>query len=207
MTSGVGLGADGKPRCSWCLGDDLYMAYHDEEWGGPMRDDAQLFGLLMLEGFQAGLSWRTILHKRQHFHEAFDGWDPERIAAYTDEDIARLMANPGIVRNRLKCEGAVRNAQAYLRLRDEIGSFSDHLWSFVGGAADPPLPDDRLERAPGNDPGIGRDVEGLAQARLHLRRQHHLLRLHAGGGHGRRPHGGMLSWQLRVKEKFPVSRF
>jgi len=133
MTSGVELGADGRPRCSWCLGDDLYVAYHDEEWGRPMRDDAQLFGLLMLEGFQAGLSWRTILHKRQHFDEAFHGWDPDVIAAYTDEDIARLMANPGIVRNRLKCEGAVRNAKAYLRLRDEIGSFSDHLWSFVGG--------------------------------------------------------------------------
>jgi len=133
MAHTIGLGVDGKPRCSWCLGDDLYTAYHDEEWGRPMRDDAQLFGLLMLEGFQAGLSWRTILHKRQHFHEAFHGWAPERIAAYTDADIARLMANPGIVRNRLKCEGAVRNARAYLRLQDEIGSFSDHLWSFVGG--------------------------------------------------------------------------
>src|SRR6476659_728181 len=114
MTSGVELGADGRPRCSWCLGDDLYTAYHDEEWGRPMRDDAQLFGLLMLEGFQAGLSWRTILHKRQHFDQAFHGWDPDVIAAYTDEDIARLMANPGIVRNRLKCEGADCNANAYL---------------------------------------------------------------------------------------------
>ena len=133
MAETIGLGADGKPRCSWCLGDDLYVAYHDEEWGRPIRDDAQLFALLMLEGFQAGLSWRTILHKRPYFHEAFHGWDPERIAAYTPDDIARLMANPGIVRNRLKCEGAVRNAQAYLRLREEIGSFSDHLWSFVGG--------------------------------------------------------------------------
>jgi DNA-3-methyladenine glycosylase I len=133
MADTIGLGADGKPRCSWCLGDDLYVAYHDEEWGRPIRDDAQLFGLLMLEGFQAGLSWRTILHKRHHFDEAFHGWDPERIAAYTPDDIARLMANPGIVRNRLKCEGAVRNAKAYLRLREEMGSFSDHLWSFVGG--------------------------------------------------------------------------
>ena len=133
MTSSVETGADGKPRCSWCLGDDLYMAYHDEEWGRPLRDDAALFGLLMLEGFQAGLSWRTILHKRHHFDAAFDGWDPLKVAAYTQDDIERLLANPGIVRNRLKCEGAVRNARAYLALREELGSFSDHLWSFVGG--------------------------------------------------------------------------
>ena len=132
MAHTIGLGVDGKPRCSWCLGDDLYTAYHDEEWGRPMRDDAQLFGLLMLEGFQAGLSWRTILHKRQHFHEAFHGWAPERIAAYTDEDIARLMANPGIVRNRLKCEGAVRNAQAFLELRDHDDVVA-WFWQFVDG--------------------------------------------------------------------------
>lgn len=133
MTSVIGLGADGKPRCSWCLGDDLYVAYHDQEWGRPIREDAALFGVLMLEGFQAGLSWRTILHRRDHFHAAFDGWDPEKIARYTPEDIAQLLANPGIIRNRLKCEGAVRNARAYLALREELGSFSDYLWAFVGG--------------------------------------------------------------------------
>jgi DNA-3-methyladenine glycosylase I len=133
MSDGIGYGADGKPRCGWCLGDDVYEAYHDQEWGRPIRDDGELFALLMLEGFQAGLSWRTILNKRQNFHEAFDGWDPVKIAAYTDADIARLLANPGIVRNRLKCAGAVRNAKAYLALREETGSFSDYLWSFVGG--------------------------------------------------------------------------
>ena len=133
MTTGTGPGADGRQRCAWCLGDDLYVAYHDQEWGRPIRDDARLFGLLMLEGFQAGLSWRTILHKRHHFEAAFDGWDAEKIAAYTDEDIARLLANPGIIRNRLKCAGAVRNARAYLALRDELGPFSDYLWAFVGG--------------------------------------------------------------------------
>jgi len=133
MTDRIGLGADGKPRCWWCLGDALYEAYHDEEWGRPIRDDPQLFALLMLEGFQAGLSWRTILHKRENFHAAFDGWDPVKIADYMPEDVERLMANPGIIRNRLKCEGAVRNAKAYLALRDELGSFSDYLWSFVGG--------------------------------------------------------------------------
>ena len=130
----VGVGPDGKARCWWCLGDDIYIAYHDDEWGRPIRDDAQLFALLMLEGFQAGLSWRTILHKRQNFHEAFDGWDPVKIADYTDDDVARLLANPGIIRNRLKCAGAVRNARAYLALKDELGSFSDYIWSFVGGS-------------------------------------------------------------------------
>lgn len=121
------------PRCAWCLGDDLYLAYHDEEWGVPVHDDAALFERLMLEGFQAGLSWRTILHKRAGFHRAFDGWDAARIAAYGPDDLARLLADPGIVRNRLKIEGAVRNARAYLRLRDELGSFDRYLWAFVGG--------------------------------------------------------------------------
>jgi DNA-3-methyladenine glycosylase I len=133
VTNRAEAGADGKLRCTWCLGDEIYIAYHDEEWGRPLRDDARLFELLMLEGFQAGLSWRTILHKRPHFDAAFDGWDATKIAAYTPDDIARLLANPGIIRNRLKCEGAVRNAKAYLALREELGSFSDHLWSFVGG--------------------------------------------------------------------------
>jgi DNA-3-methyladenine glycosylase I len=130
----VVVGADGVARCWWCAGDPLYEAYHDEEWGVPLRDDRQLFARLMLEGFQAGLSWRTILHKRTAFARAFDNWDPEAIAAYGPEDIARLLADPGIVRNRLKIAGAVRNAQAYLRLWEELGSFADYLWAFVGGA-------------------------------------------------------------------------
>jgi DNA-3-methyladenine glycosylase I len=129
----IALGLDGRPKCSWCAGDPLYETYHDEEWGTPIRDDAALFGLLMLEGFQAGLSWRTILYKRENFARAFDNWDPERIAAYTEADIERLMADPGIIRNRLKCNGAVRNARAYLALQDELGSFSNYLWGFVGG--------------------------------------------------------------------------
>lgn len=133
MSNGVGPGPDGKLRCWWCLGDEKYVAYHDDEWGVPIRDDQRLFGLLMLEGFQAGLSWRTILHKRENFDAAFDGWDPVRIADYTPGKIEQLLADPGIVRNRLKCEGAVKNARAYLRIQDELGSFSDHVWSFVGG--------------------------------------------------------------------------
>jgi DNA-3-methyladenine glycosylase I len=109
------------------------MAYHDEEWGVPVHDDRELFERLMLEGFQAGLSWRTILGKRENFFRAFDGWDPERIAAYGPDVIARLMADPGIVRNRLKVEGAVKNARAYVSVVDEIGSFDRYIWQFTGG--------------------------------------------------------------------------
>jgi DNA-3-methyladenine glycosylase I len=118
-------------RCAWAgTSDPLMIRYHDEEWGVPCRDDRALFERLMLEGFQAGLSWRTILHKRGEFARAFEGWDPERIAGYGPEDVTRLMADPGIVRNRLKVEGAVRNARAYLALG---GSFAEYIWSFVDG--------------------------------------------------------------------------
>ena len=120
-------------RCFWCVGDPLYEAYHDEEWSVPVHDDGQLFERLVLEGFQAGLSWITILRKRENFNRAFHNWNPETIAAYGPDDVARLMADAGIVRNRLKIEGAVKNARAYLRLKEE-GSFSDYLWSFTGGA-------------------------------------------------------------------------
>jgi DNA-3-methyladenine glycosylase I len=120
-------------RCGWAGDDPLMIAYHDQEWGVPVRDDAALFERLMLECFQAGLSWRTILHRREQFHRAFDGWDADRIARYGPDDIARLLADPGIIRNRLKVEGAVKNARAYLQIREETGSFSDYLWSFTGG--------------------------------------------------------------------------
>ena len=121
-------------RCGWAGTDPLYIAYHDTEWGVPVHDDLEMFDRLMLEGFQAGLSWITILRKRENFHAAFDGWDPEKIAAYGDDDIARLMADPGIIRNRLKVNGAVKNARAYLEMRDAGESLSELLWSFVGGS-------------------------------------------------------------------------
>lgn len=120
-------------RCEWCGTDPLYVAYHDEEWGVPIRDDRDLFAKLMLDGFQAGLSWITILRKRDNFDRAFDGWDPERISRYEEHDIARLMADSGIVRNRLKVNGAVKNARAFLEIQARGESFSDLLWSFVGG--------------------------------------------------------------------------
>jgi DNA-3-methyladenine glycosylase I len=129
----ISLGLDGRPKCGWCVGDPLYEAYHDDEWGVPLRDDRRLFGLLMLEGFQAGLSWITILRKRENFDRAFDGWDPDKIAVYGPEKLEALMADAGIIRNRLKIEGAVKNANAWHRLRAEEDSFSDYLWSFTGG--------------------------------------------------------------------------
>jgi DNA-3-methyladenine glycosylase I len=122
-------------RCNWVpAGDALYAAYHDEEWGLPSRDDRHLYEMLVLEGAQAGLSWSTILRKRDGYRQAFAGFDADRVARFGDADVARLMADPGIVRNRLKIESAVANARATLAVRDELGSLADYVWSFVGGA-------------------------------------------------------------------------
>ncbi|MDB6116572.1 MAG: DNA-3-methyladenine glycosylase [Verrucomicrobiaceae bacterium] len=115
------------------MGSEIYMQYHDEDWGVPERDDQRLFAKLILDGAQAGLSWITILKKRDNYYRAFDGFDPKKIARYTDKKIEALMADAGIVRNRLKINAAVINAQAYLKLVKEEGSFSDFLWQFVGG--------------------------------------------------------------------------
>jgi len=123
-----------KKRCPWCLnGNDLYVRYHDEEWGVPVRDDYTQFQFLILEGAQAGLSWSTILNKREGYRRAFAGFDPQQIARFTARDVARLLADPGIVRNRLKIEAAIGNARAFLELCEQRGSFSDYLWEFVGG--------------------------------------------------------------------------
>ncbi len=121
-------------RCSWTGDDPLYIAYHDQEWGVAVHDSQQLFEKLILDGFQAGLSWITILRKRDNFLKAFDGFDPERIAQYDDSDIERLMKNTGIIRNRLKIKAAITSSQAYLRMEQEqLGSFSDFIWSFTEG--------------------------------------------------------------------------
>jgi DNA-3-methyladenine glycosylase I len=120
-------------RCFWAGTDPLMQAYHDEQWGVPCHDDRELFELLLLEGAQAGLSWSTILKKRVNYRRAFEGFDPARLAAYGDEDFARLLANPGIVRNRLKIQAATRNARAFLALVEQEGSFDRYVWSFVGG--------------------------------------------------------------------------
>lgn len=124
---------NGLQRCGWCESSDLYRRYHDEEWGRPLHDERRLFEMLILEGAQAGLSWSTILNKREHYRRAFDGFDAARIARYTDADRARLMADAGIVRNRLKIEAAITNAQAYLRLCEQHGSLDAWLWQHVDG--------------------------------------------------------------------------
>jgi DNA-3-methyladenine glycosylase I len=126
--------ADARPRCPWGTADPLYLAYHDSEWGVPLHDDRRLFELLNLEGAQAGLAWITILRKRDGYRRAFDDWDPERIARYGEADVARLLADPGIVRNRAKVLAVIGNARACLALAEAPGAFDRYLWSFVEGA-------------------------------------------------------------------------
>jgi DNA-3-methyladenine glycosylase I len=121
------------PRCPWSLGDPLMTAYHDTEWGVPVHDDRRLFEFLILEGAQAGLSWLTILKRRESYREAFAGFDPEAVARFGARQVRSLMANPGIIRNRLKIEGAVKNAQAFLTVRQEHHGFAPYMWSFVEG--------------------------------------------------------------------------
>lgn len=122
-----------KKRCDWSTSDPLYMAYHDREWGVPTHDDRRLFEFLILEGAQAGLSWLTILKKREDYRLAFDGFDPRKVAQCDTTRIQELMNNPGIVRNRSKLEAAVSNARAFLEIRREYGSFDSYIWQFVGG--------------------------------------------------------------------------
>lgn len=121
-------------RCAWVNADPLYIAYHDEEWGKPLHDDRKLFELLTLEGMQAGLSWYTILKKRENFREAFDRFDPHKIVAYGPDKVEELLQNPGIIRNRLKIQSVITNAQVYFDIIREYGSFANYLWSFVDGA-------------------------------------------------------------------------
>ena len=121
-------------RCPWPGHDPLYVAYHDEEWGVPVHDDRHLFEMLILEGAQAGLSWITVLRKRDAYRAAFDGFDAAKIARYSDARVLKLMLNPGIVRNRLKIAGTVKNARAFLAVQKEFGTFDSYLWRFVNGA-------------------------------------------------------------------------
>ena len=124
-----------KIRCAWCSDDPLYQDYHDHEWGVPEYDDRKLFEMLILEGAQAGLSWITILRKRENYRAAFDNFDPKKVARYDETKIAELMANDGIVRNRLKLESAVKNAKVFLDMQKEFGSFSAWLWLHVNNTA------------------------------------------------------------------------
>ena len=131
MSAGGAL--DALVRCAWSTNDPDYVSYHDDEWGVPVHDDRQLFEMLTLEGAQAGLSWLTILRKRNNYRAAFDNFEPAIVAAYGEEKIAELLANEGIVRNRLKIRGTVQNARAFLEIQREFGSFDRYFWGFVDG--------------------------------------------------------------------------
>ena len=120
-------------KCGWCLGDPLYEAYHDKEWGVPVKDDDTLFEFLTLETFQAGLSWITILRKRENFRKAFDNFDYRKIAAYHQPKIDELLQDTGIIRNRLKILSTISNARAFIKIQEDCGSFSDYIWAFVDG--------------------------------------------------------------------------
>jgi DNA-3-methyladenine glycosylase I len=146
-------------RCPWAGTDPRMIAYHDEEWGVPVHDDRLLFEFLILEGAQAGLSWQTILNKRDAYREAFAGFDPARVARFDSRRIERLMGNPGIVRNRLKIESAVSNARAFLELQREAGSFDRFVWSFVGGS-----PKINRRRSLRSVPARARESDALSDA-------------------------------------------
>lgn len=122
-----------KQRCAWCEKDDLYRNYHDNEWGKPVYDDETIFEFLILETFQAGLSWYTVLAKRENFRKAFDNFDLKKIANYSEEKMAELAENAGIIRNKLKIKATVTNAQAFIEVQEEFGSFSKYIWGFVDG--------------------------------------------------------------------------
>jgi len=120
-------------RCPWALGDSMLLEYHDREWGVPVHDDIKLFEFLTLEGMQAGLSWLTILKKRENFRKAFSSFKPEKVAEYTTSDLRRLLSNPGIIRNRLKITATIKNAQKVLAIQEEFGSFDSYIWQFTNG--------------------------------------------------------------------------
>ena len=122
-----------KPRCPWCLGSEAYIRYHDEEWGHPVHDDRLLFEFLILEGAQAGLSWSTVLNKRENYRRALAGFDAVKVARFGARDVRRLLADEGIVRNRLKIDSAIDNARQFLAVQKEFGTFDAYIWRFVGG--------------------------------------------------------------------------
>ena len=190
MTTGNGrklATTKAKPRCPWPgIETDIYAAYHDTEWGVPKLDDRALFEKLILEGFQAGLSWLTILRKRENFRAAFAGFDPESIARFDQDDVARLMNDTGIVRNRAKIEAAILNAKAFLAIAEKE-SFARLLWGFLEDGK--PIQHRRTSFAevPGRNAPFEAHVEGIESPRLPLRRPDDALRLHAIGRHGQRP--------------------
>src|SRR5918997_1781903 len=180
--TGLVTGADGRPRCFWGASAPEYTAYHDTEWGQPVRTDDGLFERLTLEAFQSGLAWITILRKRESFRRAFDGFAIEKVAAYSDADADRLMADAGIVRNRMKIDAALHNARVAADLPDGLAAL---LWSYAPAPRPRPATPRRNPRA---DAGAHRHGQGPQEARLQVRRSDHRLCADAGHRHGRRPH-------------------
>ncbi len=179
-------------RCHWAAGGaPHYVAYHDKEWGVPQHDDRVLFEFLILEGAQAGLSWSTILNKRENYRKAFASFDPRKVAKFDKAKIGQLLLDPGIVRNRLKVESAVINARAFLEVQKEFGSFDAYIWQFVGGKPRSNAWKSH-EAGAGQHRGIGCDEQGPEATRLQVRRQHDHVRLHAGDRHGERPYARLL---------------
>jgi DNA-3-methyladenine glycosylase I len=122
-----------KKRCGWCLSSELMTAYHDREWGKPLHDDQKLFEFIVLDTFQAGLSWSTVLNKRENFRKAFSDFQPEKVARFSEKKITKLLNDPGIIRNKLKIYGTVNNAQRFIEVQEEHGSFDSYIWQFTGG--------------------------------------------------------------------------
>lgn len=177
-------------RCDWAR-KPLDILYHDREWGVPVHDDRQLLEFLILEGAQAGLSWSTILAKREAYRKAFSNFDAVKVARFSEKKIAALLLDPGIVRNRLKIYAAVQNAKAFREVQDEFGSFDSFIWRMVGGK---PIVNSWKNPQPGSRPddGVRRDEQRAVEARLQVRGSNHLLRLHAGGRYGGRSLGQLL---------------
>ena len=192
MTTGLIDGADGVMRCSWPGDQEDYRHYHDHEWGRPVADDRRLFEKICLEGFQSGLSWLTILRKRENFRAAFAGFDFDKVAAFGAEDVERLLQDAGIVRHRGKIESTINNARRAQELIAEAGSLAAWFWRFEPSAGQrPPTLDRTHPRHARQDRNLDADLEGIEEARLELRRPDHGLRLHAGDGPGQRPHRGL----------------
>ena len=170
---------DLKTRCSWANGD-LYIEYHDKEWGVPVHDDRHLFEMIILEGAQAGLSWITILKKRENYRKAFDHFDARKIAQYDARKIQKLLADPGIVRNRLKINATIQNAKAFLAVQKEFGSFRQIHLAIRRRQTDSEFVEERPDS--GKDERVRRDEQGSVEARIQVRRLHDLLRVHASRG-------------------------
>ena len=172
-----------KRRCAWAGDQPPTVRYHDEEWGVPVHNDRLLFEFLILEGAQAGLTWRTILDRRQNYRRAFDNFNARKIARYGPKEVKRLLSDAGIIRNRLKIAAAILNAQMFLQVQREFGSFDKYIWQFVGGH---PIPNKirSIKQVPATTPLSDNMSQDLKTTRLQVCRANHLLCLHAGRRHG-----------------------